>query len=127
MLTTPEQIALLLSHPDAPYLFGDLDTIILDELHALSPSKRGDLLALDLARLRKLAPGVMTIGLSATVARPSELRGYLVAQAEPETVTLLSDVVTVAGGAKPEISILETENDIPWTGPHRTLRHARSL
>ena len=79
LLTTPEQIALLLSHPDAPYLFGDLDTIILDELHALSPSKRGDLLALDLARLRKLAPGVMTIGLSATVARPSELRGYLVA------------------------------------------------
>ena len=122
LLTTPEQIALLLSHPDAPYLFGDLDTIILDELHALSPSKRGDLLALDLARLRKLAPGVMTIGLSATVARPSELRGYLVAQAEPETVTLLSDVVTVAGGAKPEISILETENDIPWTG--HTARYA---
>ena len=49
LLTTPEQIALLLSHPDAPYLFGDLDTIILDELHALAPSKRGDLLALDLA------------------------------------------------------------------------------
>jgi ATP-dependent helicase Lhr and Lhr-like helicase len=122
LLTTPEQIALLLSHPDAPYLFGDLDTIILDELHALAPSKRGDLLALDLARLRKLAPDVMTIGLSATVARPSELRGFLVAQAEPETVTLLSDLVTVAGGAKPEINILETENDIPWTG--HTTRYA---
>ena len=122
LLTTPEQIALLLSHPDAPYLFGDLDTIILDELHALAPSKRGDLLALDLARLRKLAPDVMTIGLSATVARPSELRGFLVAQAESETVTLLSNVVTVAGGAKPEINILETENDIPWTG--HTARYA---
>ncbi|HML30364.1 MAG TPA: hypothetical protein PKE16_16330, partial [Hyphomicrobium sp.] len=51
LLTTPEQVALLLSHPDAPYLFADLDTIILDELHALAASKRGDLLALDIARL----------------------------------------------------------------------------
>src|SRR6185437_3808740 len=106
---------LLLSHPDAPHLFADLDTIILDELHALAASKRGDLLALDIARLRKLSPNVMTIGLSATVARPSELRGYLVAQTDPTRVTELSNVVTVAGGAKPEISILEAEAEIPWT------------
>jgi len=122
LLTTPEQVALLLSHPDAPYLFADLDTIIFDELHALAASKRGDLLALDLARLRKLAPKVMTIGLSATVARPSELRGYLVAQTEPETTTHLADIVTVKGGAKPIIRILEAENEIPWTG--HTARYA---
>jgi ATP-dependent helicase Lhr and Lhr-like helicase len=122
MLTTPEQVALLLSHPDASYLFADLDTIILDELHALAASKRGDLLALDLARLRKIRPDVMTIGLSATVARPSELRGYLVAQTEPETTTHLSDIVTVKGGAKPVIEILEAENEIPWTG--HTARYA---
>ncbi len=122
LLTTPEQVALLLSHPDAPYLFADLDTIILDELHALAASKRGDLLALDLARLRKLAPNMMTIGLSATVARPSELRGYLVAQSEPETATHLAGIVTVKGGAKPIIKILEAENEIPWTG--HTARYA---
>ena len=39
------------------HLFADLDTVILDELHALAATKRGDLLALDLARLRTLAPG----------------------------------------------------------------------
>lgn len=122
LLTTPEQVALLLSHPDAPYLFADLDTIILDELHALAASKRGDLLALDIARLRNLAPNVMTIGLSATVARPSELRGYLVAQNEPETMTNLANLVTVKGGAKPVIEILESENDVPWTG--HTARYA---
>ena len=54
--------------------------MILDELHALAPTKRGDLLALDLARLQRLAPGHVRIGLSATVARPSELRAYLVPQ-----------------------------------------------
>ncbi|MEO1264888.1 MAG: DEAD/DEAH box helicase, partial [Pseudomonadota bacterium] len=44
LLTTPEQIALLLSHQDAPFLFADLKHIVLDELHSLVASKRGDLL-----------------------------------------------------------------------------------
>jgi len=122
LLTTPEQVALLLSHPDAPHVFSGLDTIILDELHALAASKRGDLLALDIARLRQLAPGLMVVGLSATVARPSELRGYLVAQDQPDTVTQLANLVTVTGGAKPDVRILEAENDIPWSG--HTARYA---
>ena len=122
LLTTPEQVALLLSHPDAGYLFADLDTIILDELHALAASKRGDLLALGIARLRTLAPDVMTIGLSATVARPTELRAYLVAQTSPDDVCALSDIVTVQGGAKPEIKILEAAADVPWSG--HTARYA---
>lgn len=122
LLTTPEQVALLLSHPDAAYLFADLDTIILDELHALAASKRGDLLALGIAHLRALAPDVMTIGLSATVARPTELRAYLVAQSNPDEQLALSDIVTVEGGAKPEIKILEAEADVPWSG--HTARYA---
>lgn len=81
LLTTPEQVALLLSAKDAPRFFGDLETVILDELHALVTSKRGDLLALGLARLRTLAPNLKTIGLSATVAEPDALRGWLVGQA----------------------------------------------
>ena len=56
LLTTPEQVALLLSAPDADRFFADLDTVILDELHALVTNKRGDLLSLGLARLRTLAP-----------------------------------------------------------------------
>ncbi len=122
LLTTPEQVALLLSHPDAPHLFSGLDTVILDELHALAASKRGDLLALNLARLRCLAPNLMVIGLSATVARPSELRGYLMAQDEPDTITKLAKLVTVTGGARPDVRILEAESDIPWSG--HTSRYA---
>ena len=122
LLTTPEQIALLLSHADTPYLFADLDTIILDELHALAASKRGDLLALDLARLKRIAPDHVTIGLSATVARPSELRAYLVAQHDPEHRIELAGLVEVAGGAKPDIRILEAAADVPWSG--HTARYA---
>ena len=80
LLTTPEQVALLLSAKDAPRFFGDLEMVVLDELHALVTSKRGDLLALGLARLRTLAPSLRTIGLSATVADPEGLRGWLVGQ-----------------------------------------------
>ncbi len=108
--------------PTRRIYFGDLDTIILDELHALAGSKRGDLLALDLARLRTLAPNLITVGLSATVARPSELRAYLVAQTDPERETRLADLVAMRGGAKPDIKILEAEAEIPWTG--HTSRYA---
>jgi ATP-dependent helicase Lhr and Lhr-like helicase len=116
LLTTPEQIALLIAHEDARHLFSSLKIIVLDELHALAASKRGDLLALGLARLAKLAPGVVTIGLSATVARPTELRAYIERQPANQLHTALSDVVTIVGGASPDIRILETEDPIPWSG-----------
>jgi ATP-dependent Lhr-like helicase len=117
LMTTPEQVALLLSHGDAPQLFGNLRTIILDELHALAGSKRGDLLALDIARLQQLSPRLMRVGLSATVARPSELRAYLTPQRRPEAMTELADQIVVAGGTPPRISILELDASLPW-GTH---------
>lgn len=115
LLTTPEQIALLLSDPHSAKMFASLKTIILDELHALVTSKRGDLLALGLARLRRLAPDLRTIGLSATVAEPDDLRAYLVDQPSPDK-RALSHVVEVSGGAQPDISILDSEERLPWSG-----------
>lgn len=117
LLTTPEQIALMLSHKSAGQLFGNLKYVILDELHALSASKRGDLLALDLARLRALAPDLTAIGLSATVARPYELSAYLVPQRHDNAPTMrFAEIVTAAGGAKADIAILESEVEVPWAG-----------
>jgi ATP-dependent Lhr-like helicase len=121
LLTTPEQVALLLSHADAPQLFAGLTTVVLDELHALAPTKRGDLLALDLARLAAIAPGHARIGLSATVARPSELRAYLEPQAGDGTIRL-ADLVVAEGGARPDMGILDTELPLPWAG--HTTRYA---
>lgn len=116
LLTTPEQIALMLASPDASYVFGSLDTIILDELHVLAPSKRGDLLSLGLARLHTMSPGLMTIGLSATVARPSELLSYLMPQTQPDDRRTMADLVVARGGAAPVIEILEIEEPVPWGG-----------
>ena len=80
LLTTPEQLSLLIAHHEASDLFASLSCVVLDELHALVTSKRGDLLSLALARLHRLSPGLTAIGLSATVREPDELRRYLVPQ-----------------------------------------------
>ncbi|GEO99493.1 ligase-associated DNA damage response DEXH box helicase [Methylobacterium haplocladii] len=90
LLTTPEQLSLLLAHAQAADLFGGLRHIVLDELHALVTSKRGDLLSLALARLRRLSPGATTIGLSATVREPDALRRYLVGQGVAAAISLPS-------------------------------------
>ena len=115
LLTTPEQIALMLSHRHAASLFGALRVVIIDELHALTSTKRGDLLALDLARLRTLAPDLTAIGLSATVARPSDLAAFLVGH-EGQGRTCLAEVVEAGAGPKAHIAILESDADLPWAG-----------
>lgn len=122
LLTTPEQIALMLSHPHGERLFGSVRTIILDELHSLITNKRGDLLSLDLARLRKLAPDAITIGLSATVARPSELRGWVIPQEPKREAVILGDCIQISGGAKPHVRIHDSKERLPWSG--HSARHA---
>jgi ATP-dependent Lhr-like helicase len=114
LLTTPEQVALLLANGEAERFFKDLRYVIFDELHSLVTSKRGHMLSLGLARLRRLAPRLRTIGLSATVAEPLDLQKWLVAQEEGRENH--AGLVMVEGGAKPDISILATEERIPWSG-----------
>ncbi len=120
LLTTPEQLALLLASDDAPYLFSSLRRIVLDELHALVTSKRGDLLSLGLARLWRLAPEMRAIGLSATVAAPDQLARFLMPQRQGKTEA--ADVVVAGGAAPPIVEMLDTRERLPWAG--HTARHA---
>jgi ATP-dependent helicase Lhr and Lhr-like helicase len=120
LLTTPEQLALLLSSDDAPFLFGSLRRIVLDELHALVISKRGDLLALGLARLWRLAPQIRAIGLSATVAEPESLARFLVPQRDGNVEA--ADIVVAGGAAAPVVEMLDTRERLPWAG--HSARHA---
>ncbi|GLS18430.1 DNA ligase-associated DEXH box helicase [Labrys miyagiensis] len=120
LLTTPEQLALLLASREAADLFGSLKRVVLDELHSIVTSKRGDLLALGLARLRDFVPDVEVVGLSATVRDPDELCRWIVPQRPGQTK--MADLVIAAGGAAPELDILETEERLPWAG--HTARHA---
>jgi len=77
LLTTPEQVLLLMASEHPRVFFQDLRAIIIDEAHAIAPTKRGDLLALALARIGGWAPLHRRVGLSATVAEPAALARWL--------------------------------------------------
>ena len=113
LLTTPEQLALLLASADGAHLFATLRRVVLDELHAVVTSKRGDLLALDLARLHAIAPRMSAIGLSATVRDPDELRRWLVPQ---RGAGEMAELVTAPPGAPPDLAMLDTRERLPWAG-----------
>jgi ATP-dependent Lhr-like helicase len=106
LLTTPESLALLLSLPDAAKMFARLAAVVIDEVHALAGTKRGDLLALGVARLRTLAPGMRRIGLSATVPHRQALVDYVAAD----------EVIEAADGAPPDIAVMLPQGRLPWSG-----------
>ncbi len=106
LLTTPESLAVLLSLPDAAELFAGLRAVVIDEVHALAGTKRGDQLALGLARLAALAPASRRIGLSATVAHPGAIRAYVGAD----------ELVEEKGGAAPGLSVMLPQGRLSWSG-----------
>ncbi|WP_435419258.1 ligase-associated DNA damage response DEXH box helicase [Parerythrobacter aurantius] len=113
LLTTPESLSLLLSYPDSFELFAGLRRIVIDEVHAFATGKRGDLLALSLARLQAIAPSLQRVALSATLANPEGFREWLAPWGEIDTVVLVEG----EAGAPAEVEILLPEEErVPWGG-----------
>ncbi|MBU0824488.1 MAG: ligase-associated DNA damage response DEXH box helicase [Alphaproteobacteria bacterium] len=112
LLTTPESLSLLISYPDSFTMFADLKTVVIDEIHAFAPGKRGDLLSLALARLQTIAPGLRRVGLSATIADTTAYRAWLAPDSDAARVTLVEG----EAGADPDIQILLPEGAVPWAG-----------
>ncbi|RLJ60573.1 ATP-dependent Lhr-like helicase [Litoreibacter meonggei] len=110
LLTTPESLALLLSYEDAPRIFNGLQRVVVDEIHALAESKRGDQLMLGLSRLQALAPDLRRVGLSATVEDPEAIARFLAYHPQP------TKIIHADPGPAPDISMLETDVAPPWSG-----------
>jgi ATP-dependent helicase Lhr and Lhr-like helicase len=110
LLTTPESLALLLSYPDAPKIFAGLSRVIVDEIHALAESKRGDQLMLCLSRLQALCPGLRRVGLSATVEDPEAIGRFLAPHPQP------CHLIVADPGPDPDIGMLQTDTPPPWSG-----------
>jgi ATP-dependent Lhr-like helicase len=109
LLTTPESLALLLSQENAPAFFAPLHRVVIDEIHALAGTKRGDQLALCLARLTTHAPLAQRVGLSATVAHRQPLLDFVGCGAPTR-------LLEVTEGAPPEITLMLPEAHIAWSG-----------
>tara|TARA_B100001939_G_scaffold241799_1_gene209192 strand:- start:18289 stop:22917 length:4629 start_codon:yes stop_codon:yes gene_type:complete len=71
LITTPESLNILLTSSNGRRIFEGLNTVILDEIHSVAPTKRGVHLMTAVERLELLCPGFQRIALSATV-RPME-------------------------------------------------------
>jgi ATP-dependent Lhr-like helicase len=115
LLTTPEQLALFCAWEGSRLYFEDLKTVIIDEIHAIHASKRGDLLSLGLARLQEFSPNLRRVGLSATVDDPDMIREWL---GGGRSV----DLVMGEPGAPPVIDVLLSNGQVPWAG--HTAQHA---
>lgn len=112
LVTTPESLSLLLSHPDTAPMFADLRCVVVDEWHELMGSKRGVQTQLALARLRRWSPRVRTWGLSATLGNLDDAcRALLPPGVPPQVIS----------AARPRPMTLETllpEDMVrfPWSG-----------
>lgn len=111
LITTPESLFLMLTSRARETLM-DLDTVIVDEVHAVAGTKRGAHLAVSLARLdAMLEKPVQRIGLSATVEPKETVARFLAGDAPVEivappskkswdlTVTVPVEDMTELGGA----------------------------
>ncbi len=110
LLTTPESLALMTSYEEAPRLFAGLRRVVVDEIHALSESKRGDQLMLALSRLQALCPEMRRVGLSATVEDPPAIAGLMARHPDP------CEILHADPGPEPDISMLDTAAPPPWAG-----------
>jgi ATP-dependent Lhr-like helicase len=96
LLTTPESLAVLLTQPAAGDLFGGLRWIIVDEIHALAPTKRGADLSLSLERLHDVAGAdVQRIGLSASCAPVRVGADFVAGTNRPCAVVQVPDMAAV--------------------------------
>ena len=97
LITTPESLYLLLTS-DAASSLRQVDTVIIDEIHAVVPTKRGAHLALSLERLEAITEGrVQRIGLSAT-QRPLEEVAHFLGGASRATEPFIADPLEAAAG-----------------------------
>lgn len=110
LLTTPESLALLTSYEDAPRIFKGLKRVVVDEIHALAESKRGDQLFLALSRLQAMCPDLRRVGLSATVEDPDAIARLLAKNPDP------CEILHADPGPEPDIAMLQTDAAPPWAG-----------
>ncbi len=93
LVTTPESLYILLTSEGGRRALRTVRTVIVDEIHALAPNKRGAHLALSLERLESLAGRpLVRIGLSATQAPIDAIARFLTGAREPSARCTVVDL-----------------------------------
>jgi ATP-dependent helicase Lhr and Lhr-like helicase len=123
LITTPESLSLLLSQEAWRPMWRGLDHIIIDEIHALAPTKRGADLAVSLERLASYcASDPIRIGLSATCAQAEKVARFLAGQTRSCRV-----ITAPPPPGTPPIQISVESLISAGEEPHRGLSYRRLL
>ena len=109
LVTTPESFALLMSYENADKYFTNVKYIVMDELHNIIYTKRGDLLLLNIARLKNIVPQAVKIALSATIHETDKALDYI---SNSKNKTCINPKIS----KKINLKIIKTRKPIPWSG-----------
>jgi ATP-dependent Lhr-like helicase len=108
VVTTPESLYILLGSKSGRAMLRTVRTVIVDEIHALGPNKRGAHLALSLERLKALCGGkLLRVGLSATQKPIEEMARFLVGAKEGMADDAVPDckIVDIGHGRARDLAI----------------------
>jgi ATP-dependent Lhr-like helicase len=106
IVTTPESLYILLGSKSGRGMLATTRTVIVDEIHALAPNKRGAHLSLTLERLTALCGGkLQRIGLGATQKPVSEVARYLVGNTNVRNGTALCKIIDTGHIRKRDLGI----------------------
>ena len=107
LVTTPESLYILLGSESGRAMLATTRSVIVDEIHAMAPNKRGAHLALSLERLAALCGDKLTrIGLSAT-QNPIEMIAHLLVGAAPDGTPAAEATIIDTGHHRPRELVLE--------------------
>jgi ATP-dependent helicase Lhr and Lhr-like helicase len=102
LVTTPESLYILLTSESGRKSLSTVQTVIVDEIHALAPNKRGAHLSLCLERLEHIASRRLTrVGLSATQRPIEEIARFLVGNAHRQGKDLFDTAQAAVSRAAP--------------------------
>ena len=108
IITTIESFALLMSEKNTKFYFRNLKFLIVDEVHSIINSKRGELLSLNISRLNMIVKKLQTILLSATISNPLKACKYF---CNKKCKIVKADIKKI-----PCIQIIGSSKNLPMSG-----------
>ncbi|QTN33940.1 ligase-associated DNA damage response DEXH box helicase [Akkermansiaceae bacterium] len=121
LVTTPESLSLMLTHPETREKFRNLRCVIIDEWHELLGTKRGVQTELCLARLRTWLPALRVWSLSATIGNLEEAASTIGPSLPLSTDHSAPGTPTIISASLRKEIVIETLipreiDNFPWSG-----------
>jgi len=113
LVTTPESLYLMLTSTRSRDVLRTVETVIVDEIHALVRDKRGSHLALSLERLAKICPSrLQRIGLSATQRPIDQIAQFLVGVPDDRSSAPMPVIIDIGHQRQMDLGIETPSSDL---------------